>query len=1265
VAIHVDVIAALNQRSVAQTTSQLNAGIPDTMHVKVKVDTSDLGRVQKDAKSAHDVIQELGTAAFKTGRGLATIGAAPVVGGLLEIVKVGTAATQALWLLPAAASAAAAGIGTLAIATHGFGDAIKHMGDPKKWAEDLQSLSPAAQQAALQIKNLVDGPLGDLKRATQDAFFANMSEQINSLTTKYLPSLQNMTTSIATSFNQMMTGVANQLMTPETLGSMQTMFANISQMFRNLAPAAAPVVKAFTDIATVGSGFLPGLATSITNAANSFATFISNARESGQLQVWIQQGIDAVKNLSTAAWELIQIFYRVFGPSTTNGIEDVRTGVSSLDQTFQSFSADLTKISDIIGILSIDTSTWSRVWNQEMLAMQGPLGVLRDAILDIPEAFMWTINKVIDGINWAKHGVENFAETATNAVNIVLPDSLHRTFEKLPDIPHVGSGGDWGGYQDTRGPFGNDQAGGQTPLGGDPNAQRQRQGLPPITDFAGTPGPLFPVPPPPPGPAGAKPSDRERRDAIIAGLDPALWRVDPFAQVPGLPGVGSLHGGPMPGGGYGAASGQEFFEGQQAIIQQGHELEEAKKDRLALERDNEATAEQINDAKWKEYQAGVELQKAQADLVEKTKGTAQDMKQGMDDLGVALDPDLGLGKGLAGFADNLVRFLGNVAAAPMMAELNTIKNSTEARTGIKGGYGFLGMRGARNLSQGLSPLLGNPLPGGGTAALSSPSSYSPTSSSTGPLNSMAAVPGSGQSYGLPAGTDIRQGASGFPPWVYAVGQAFGLDASTYAGHQEGKGVNQGIDWWPKGKSDMSGQSYTAEEAGRLDAFAKWLDSTGLAEQVIWEHPQTGQQTGFPDNTDYSGNFPGHRGHVHTRHSSGLPVPGDALAAGTAGAAMASAGGMGGFTPGSGVVPVFVTNFGGMGAGGGGGLSALFGGGGAAPAGLGVGGSHLANWDAIMGAEAGGSGGWQANTGNGFYGGLQFTQSSWDAAKPPGAPERADLATPEQQKAAGDKLLQMQGPAAWPATSAAHPQWFKPTVPTGPGGNPATATTGGATAPSPYTGNPANVGSNTPSGLLPTTTDPSRIGGLAPIAPNPGGQGIGIMPGGTIDAAIQGGLNAAGGAAGAFGGGAGGAAAAAAAQTIMKLANRAIQFGGQAAGIGVSGLMETFLPTGGSELANNNWLTRIAGGIAAAAPALPNLAGGALGQQQMQGPLTPEQIAANGNQHGQAGGAAPGPVVGTLNYNNIGAPEDRAGADITHHLGQVAAAPMAGAGGPVR
>ena len=72
------------------------------------------------------------------------------------------------------------------------------------------------------------------------------------------------------------------------------------------------------------------------------------------------------------------------------------------------------------------------------------------------------------------------------------------------------------------------------------------------------------------------------------------------------------------------------------------------------------------------------------------------------------------------------------------------------------------------------------------------------------------------------------------------------------------------------------------------------------------------------------------------------------------------------------------------------------------------------WDAVAQCES--SGNWAINTGNGFYGGLQFTPSTWAAYKPAGAPARADLASKAQQVAAAEATLAVQGWNAWPVCS---------------------------------------------------------------------------------------------------------------------------------------------------------------------------------------------------------------------------------------------------------
>ena len=72
----------------------------------------------------------------------------------------------------------------------------------------------------------------------------------------------------------------------------------------------------------------------------------------------------------------------------------------------------------------------------------------------------------------------------------------------------------------------------------------------------------------------------------------------------------------------------------------------------------------------------------------------------------------------------------------------------------------------------------------------------------------------------------------------------------------------------------------------------------------------------------------------------------------------------------------------------------------------------ATWDALAQCESGGN--WSINTGNGFYGGLQFTQQSWTGVGMSGSPATA---TREQQIEAGERLLAIQGWGAWPACSA--------------------------------------------------------------------------------------------------------------------------------------------------------------------------------------------------------------------------------------------------------
>jgi hypothetical protein len=70
-----------------------------------------------------------------------------------------------------------------------------------------------------------------------------------------------------------------------------------------------------------------------------------------------------------------------------------------------------------------------------------------------------------------------------------------------------------------------------------------------------------------------------------------------------------------------------------------------------------------------------------------------------------------------------------------------------------------------------------------------------------------------------------------------------------------------------------------------------------------------------------------------------------------------------------------------------------------------------NWDAIAQCESGGN--WSINTGNGFYGGLQFTKGTWRAYGGTKYASTANKASRSEQIAIAEKVLHGQGIGAWP------------------------------------------------------------------------------------------------------------------------------------------------------------------------------------------------------------------------------------------------------------
>jgi hypothetical protein len=73
------------------------------------------------------------------------------------------------------------------------------------------------------------------------------------------------------------------------------------------------------------------------------------------------------------------------------------------------------------------------------------------------------------------------------------------------------------------------------------------------------------------------------------------------------------------------------------------------------------------------------------------------------------------------------------------------------------------------------------------------------------------------------------------------------------------------------------------------------------------------------------------------------------------------------------------------------------------------------WDDLADCESGGD--WAINTGNGYYGGLQFSSSTWLAYGGGDFADRADLASRDEQIAVAERVRADGGFGSWPSCAS--------------------------------------------------------------------------------------------------------------------------------------------------------------------------------------------------------------------------------------------------------
>ena len=145
-----------------------------------------------------------------------------------------------------------------------------------------------------------------------------------------------------------------------------------------------------------------------------------------------------------------------------------------------------------------------------------------------------------------------------------------------------------------------------------------------------------------------------------------------FGQAPGPMDTAGQGQGPMDtAGAYTPPDPAKVYADQTRMLRQKEQVEAARLRVRELEADANADQNDLakarNDVVLEEREyvsAMMELQQEQQGSYKKLDSSTRSFTEGMQQIGVALDQDLGISKGLPGLAENLVKFLANLAAAP-------------------------------------------------------------------------------------------------------------------------------------------------------------------------------------------------------------------------------------------------------------------------------------------------------------------------------------------------------------------------------------------------------------------------------------------------------------------------------------------------------------------------------------------------------------------------------------------------------------------------
>ncbi|GAB3304324.1 hypothetical protein EK0264_03765 [Epidermidibacterium keratini] len=372
--------------------------------VRVDVDRDSLRRVGSKIQSG---ITGLAGGAFRfTGSvvkigaiGVAASTAAAGIGAMAaQAVPLAAALSQAAGvapLIPAALAGGAAVLATMAVGAKGVLDAFKNSGDPEKYAEALAKLAPSAREfveAGVGMKDIFTS----IRMDTQQRLFQGLGRELSRWKTNLLPALRSGFKDVAGGLNDAAKSLMQTLGSPKMADAIRTLFGNTGKGLSAASGGFSGFLQGFASLSAGASGFFERLGRGFTDAGQRFSTWVDRIVANGQLDRWINNGIEAFKSIGSILGNIGSTLGSIFSAASASGgnflkrIDDITGQMAAWAKSFdgqtalQNFFAGVSQITNALAPVGA--------------ALAGLVGTIALNAGKVAEAFAPFAAKVIDNL---------------------------------------------------------------------------------------------------------------------------------------------------------------------------------------------------------------------------------------------------------------------------------------------------------------------------------------------------------------------------------------------------------------------------------------------------------------------------------------------------------------------------------------------------------------------------------------------------------------------------------------------------------------------------------------------------------------------------------------------------------------------------------------------------------------------------------------------------------------------------------------------------